>query len=186
MRKCFCIMIITPICYGYENESFKIDIPSNYIKFEYGSVYMFVNDTDEKDMGVSIFMYESKGLKKNIDSISNSEIRELANKAAGSSGEVNIVKQGKEKIGKHKAIEILSKTDDGYVEVYLLASDDHIFMVCFVGNTIDDINSKDFKEIKKSFKIKEKITNPTLIKVFVLLGVLAAVVFVMQIRNRRN
>ena len=127
-----------------------------------------------------LFTIKAEGLKKDISTMSQSEVKELIGKVV--SDDVNIIQQKKEKLGKAKALKARVLNDDTYIDMYILVSDKHILLVSFAAPTESELDSEEYLEIKKSFKMKEKTTNATFVKIGI--GALACVGGVLKFKNR--
>ena len=156
------LMFLLTICvYGFENEIYKIDIPNTYTSDTYLGSSMFTKD---KDTGIIILSVKSEGLKKDFSTMSKTEMNEIIDKLVGY--KTDIIDRKKEKLGKSKSIKArLKSKDSGYVDMYIVVSDKHVLLVGFIAPYESDLDSQEFKSIKKSFKMKERTTNATLIRV---------------------
>ena len=96
--------------------------------------------------------------------MSKSEINDLVSKITGYRTEV--ITQGKEKIGDSKAINVRvkSRTSGEYMDIYIVVSDKHVLLVDFLAKSEAELDNAEFIKIKRSFKMKEKTTNVTVIR----------------------
>lgn len=176
-------VIIITICmlavnvYAYENSTFKIDLPSDYKEMSYEGLYMFVKS---EDSGIVIYSIESEGLKKDLSSMSESEVEELIDGVL--KDDINILQQKKEKLGNAKAIKARAENDDSYLDMYIVVSDKHILLIAFTAASEAELDSEEYLEIKDSFEMKEKTTNTTLINVGI--AVVAAIALVLKFRRK--
>ena len=134
----------------------------------------------DENTGIMILTIEAGGLKKDIGSMSNSEVKELVQETFGY-GE-NILSQRKDKLGKSKAIKARVLSDETYIDTYITVSDKHIVLVNFTAENEEDLDSSEYKEIKKSFKMKEGTTNVTIIK-FVI-GIIIIVSLILKFKKK--
>ena len=162
------VLMLEMNVYGFENETYKIDIPSDYQELSSRGTAVFAK-TDHT--GITIFSIESSGLKKDINTMSQSEINEILNKLFGY--KTQVLSKGKEKLGKSKAIKARVKSEDSYMDTYIVVSDKHVLLIAFIAKDELTLDSQEFASIKKSFKMKEKTTNVTLLRggmVFLAIG----------------
>ena len=145
---------------AYETDVYKIDIPSDYMSMGYSGMDLFYKS---ENTGIMILTVESKGLKKDIGAMSNSDVKELVQDIFGYGN--NILSQRKEKLGKAQAIKVRVLEDDTYMDMYITVSDKHIVATTFIAESEAELDSREFKEIKKSFKMKEGTTNVTILKI---------------------
>ena len=140
------LCVFTINVYGYKNEVYKIDVPSDYEELSYDDSVIF---SKSENLGITILTYKSEGLKKDFNIMSKSEI---INKLFGYN--TDIIDKGKEKLGKSKAIKARVKSSDAYMDIYIVVSDKHILLVNFISDDEVYLDSQEFTDIKKSFKMK--------------------------------
>ena len=186
MKKLICITVIMilMICmltidvYAYENDIFKIDLPSDYGQVNYGNIYMFVKS---EETVIVIYTVNSVGLKKNISTMSKSDVEEIIGSVVDD--DITIIEQDKEKLGKSKAIKARVRDEENnYMDMYIVVSDKHVLLVCFMAESEAGLDSAEYLKIKKSFKMKERTTNSTVIRVLIFGAV--AVGVVLKIRKK--
>lgn len=156
------IFILGTNVYAFENSTFKMDLPSNYAEMSFEGIHVFTKD---EDTGIVIYTIEEAGFKKNISTMTKSEIKELVEGLL--KDDVTILKQGKEKLGKSKAIRARATNDGQYMDIYIVVSDKHILLIFFKAPNEAKLDSTEYLEIKSSFKMKERTTNTTLIRVVI-------------------
>lgn len=162
------ILVNTKIL-AYSDDLFKFDLPDNYEKSTYKDMYVF-SDNQNENRGIVIHTYQDKGLKKSVWEIEKSDLDKIVRYLGVGT---NIVETNKKaKLGKEKAVRVLLKDDEIYVEVYILASNKYIYIVSFVSSTQSDLNNEDYEAIKKSFKLKDRTTNPTAVYILVIVVIL--------------
>ena len=144
--------------YGYENETYKIDVPNEYKEIESNGSCIF---SKSKNLGIVILSVEANGLKKDFNTMSRTEMNQTLDRLFGYS--TNIINKEKEKIGSSKSIKARLKSSNSYMDVYIVTSDKHIMLIGFIAPTEDELDSQEYDTIKKSFKMKEKTTNVTLL-----------------------
>lgn len=171
------IFLLSTSIFAYETDVFKIDIPDDYMSMGYSGMDIFYKTENTEIMILTI---EAGGLKKDIGSMSNSEVKELVQETFGY-GE-NILSQRKDKLGKSKAIKARVLSDETYIDTYITVSDKHIVLVNFTAENEEDLDSSEYKEIKKSFKMKEGTTNVTIIK-FVI-GIIIIVSLILKFKKK--
>lgn len=162
---------------AYETDVYKIDIPSDYVSMGYSGMDLFYKS---ENTGIMIITVESKGLKKDIGAMSNSDVKELVQDTFGYGD--NILSQRKEKLGKAQAIKIRVQEDDTYMDIYMTVSDKHGVLTTFIAESEAELDSREFNEIKKSFKMKEGTTNVTIIKLIVI--IIIVVVLLLKFRKK--
>lgn len=180
----FIIMVIfTTSVYAYENDTYKIDIPNDYLEMGSDAVKMFM-----KDMSNMILIYSIES-SNNIDisEMTNDEIKEFISNFQ-SENNTNMVITGKEqtKLGKTKALHITAQQDGEYADMYLMSSNKHIVGVSFIAQNKADLESEEINSIKDSFSMKEKyIDSKTIAET---IGKVAAVLTVVIIimNKKRN
>ena len=162
----FIILFFTliPIVLGYSNDLFKFDLPEGYGVVEIKNAYTYVKASDP-DRNFIIMVTESAGLKKSVWKIDDSDMDKLVR--TFSMGAKVIETEKKAKLGKEKAIRFLLDSDGDYIEMYILASNKYIYGVIFSGKSQADLENDEYKMIKKSFKLKDRTTNPTVIYILV-------------------
>ena len=153
------VLLLTINVYGYENEIYKIDVPSDYKELGYQGSSVF---SKSEDIGITIFSKKSEGLKKDFNTMTDSEVNEIIDTLFGY--KTDIISKGKEKLGKSKSIKARVKSSDSYMDVYIVVSDKHILLIGFLAPSEAELDSQEFTSIKKSFKMKEKTTNTTLLR----------------------
>ena len=137
------IFLLSTSIFAYETDVFKIDIPDDYMSMGYSGMDIFYKT---ENTGIMILTIEAGGLKKDIGSMSNSEVKELVQETFGY-GE-NILSQRKDKLGKSKAIKARVLSDETYIDTYITVSDKHIVLVNFTAENEEDLDSSEYKEIK--------------------------------------
>ena len=177
----FFIFALTQTVFGFENDIYKIEVPSNYTKIDYKDSCIFTNSND---MGITVICVESSGIKKDINTMSRVETKEVIDSLFDSDTE--ILDQGKDKLGKAKALKARVKTSDSYMDVYIVPSDKHVILAGFVSTTESKLDSEEFKTIKNSFVLKEKLTNVTLIRVGGFIVIAAITAFGYYLKNKRK
>ena len=140
--------------FAYSNRYFSFDLPSDYVSMEYETVYLFGKKNGENTKAVMIFVIEGANVKDSLMNSTQEELDEIfAEKSEGKSYEI-ISTNRHSKLGKQEAIQIDAKTEDAYATMYLLGTDYHVYMVMFMAEQQEDMDSIDFNRIKSSFKIK--------------------------------
>lgn len=155
---------LIPIVFGYSNELFKFDLPEGYGSVEYQNTYIFAK-TDDSSRGLIVMAKEDSGLKKSVWNVDDSDLNKIVRSFSLGSNVIETEK--KAKLGKEKAIRFLLESDGDYIEMYILASNKYIYAVMFAGKSQSDFDNDEYKMIKKSFKLKDRTTNPTVIYVLV-------------------
>lgn len=188
MKKSFILSILIIIMlqisvYAYENDIYKLEVPDTYEKSEFSNSAIFTKSSLGKANTILVYVRPSAGLKKDISAMTKSDIDELVSLLVDKNGgKEELLEQKKEKLGNSKAIKIRIKraeqNDTSYMDMYVTVSDKHIVLVAFMAEDISDLDSTEYKNIKKSFKMKERTTNVTILKVagiVVVIGVMALV-----------
>ena len=161
------IIFLTTICskvLAYSDELFKFDLPSSYVNTSYNDMYLF-SDTENKNREMRIYIYEDSSLKKSVWDIEETDLNKFIRRYFGYS---NIIKTDKKaKLGKEKAVNIILRAGNEYIDFYILASNKYIYIVTFEGTSQADLNNKDYKIIKSSFKLKDSTTNPIVIYILI-------------------
>lgn len=183
------IMILEMRIYAYENDIYKLEVPDTYEMSEFSNSAIFTKSSSGKANTILVYVRASAGLKKDISAMTRSQIDELVSSLVDkSSGTEELLEQKKEKLGKAKAIKVRIKrteqNDTSYMDMYVTVSDKHIVLVAFMAGDISDLDSSEYKEIKKSFRMKEKTTNVTILKVAVIIVVVG--VIALRLRKRNN
>ena len=171
------IFFLTLNVCAFENEIYKMNIPSEYASMSYAGMDVF---TKGEEYGVVIYSFEAVGLKKNLSTMPKSEVNELLGKVI--SKDAKIIEQSKEKLGKAKSIKARVLHEESYMDVYIVVSDKHILLISFVAPNQSELDSEEYLEIKKSFKMKERTTNANLVKFGI--GAVAVVGAVFKFKNQ--
>lgn len=159
--------------FGYSNDIFEFDLPPSYESVVISDFYTFINPNDESKHGLLIYTYPDSQLKKSIWDIDDYALDKIISQYTTYNNNSIIEKDKKAKLGKEKAIRLLLKNADpltnelSYLEIYFLASDNYIYLVSFVGDSIDDFSSFNYTTIKNSFNLKDSTTNPILIYIII-------------------
>lgn len=178
----FIIMIILgKSSFGYEDELFEFDLPSNFVNMSYKDMYMFTDVESGGDRGFVIYKYENHDLKKSVWDIDDNDLKTLS-LYLGSNVSV-ISTQKRAKLGKEKAIKFILKNSSGYSESYILASNNYFYIVMFIGTSTTELNNSDYMTIKDSFKLKDPTTNYN--AVFTILGIIIVILAVI-FKSRKN
>lgn len=169
------ISILLIICstnaLAYADELFKFDLPDTYKEQESGNedTIIFV-DTKNEARGMVISKQEDKGLKKSVWDIEDRDLDRIVRTISYGSEVVETDK--KAKLGKEKAVKIILRNslfgEEQYLEMYLVASNNYVCAIVFTGETEADLDCEDYKMIKKSFKLKDRSTNP--IAIFIIIA----------------
>ena len=176
---------------AYSDELFKFDLPSTYEKNDMlnENQIAFINQENE-NKSIIIETRKSEGLKKSVWNLEDEDIDTLMARYK-IMGIENILLDKKAKLGKEKAVKFILKREnyfdesDTYLEMYLLASNKYIYVVGFSGETEADLNCEDFEMVKKSFKLKDRTTNP--IAIYILIGAVAIGIRIfITTRKQRN
>ena len=175
------IVILMPNALAYEDDIFKFDIPDSYVKIENNRFYIFKDSNSER--GIIIYTLEDHDMKKSVWDIKDSDFDRLVSYL--SLGGTTLSKNKKAKLGKEKAAEAIIASDGTYVDIYLMASNKYIYMVCFVGESQNELNHQDYQMVKKSFKLKDHTTNPTVIYILII-GIIAAIVIFTKYRKQQK
>ena len=174
---------LVPMVFGFSNDLFKFDLPEGYGNLEYNNSFVFAK-TDESGRGMIILAKEYPGLKKSVWSIEQSDMNRLVNILSGSS---NVVKTEKRaKLGKEKAIRVIVEADGSYIEMYILASNKYVYGVMFAGKSVSDFENEDYKMIKKSFKLKDRTTNPIAIYIVIAIVAFGTKPLISFLKNRKE
>ncbi len=170
---------------AYENEIFSFDLPDGYGAMEYkeGNQGMYVFAQAESKRGLIVYVKDDKALKKSVWNIEESDLNRI--KSLFSINGSNIQTDKKAKLGKEKAIKFTLNNNGEYMELYILASNNHIYMVVFTGKSNAELNNDEYKMIKDSFKLKDRTTNPTVIYILVI-GIIVAIVFFTKYRKQQK
>lgn len=158
------ISITSSITLAYEDNLFKFDLPSTYGNMSYNNMYVFANAENE-NRGMIIYVHEDTGLKKSVWDIDDSDLDKIISYLG--MGSNIVVKDDRTKLGKEKAIKVILQDDGKYLELYILASNKYIYMVTFVANSREELNNEEYGMIKKSFKLKDRTTNPVAIYILI-------------------
>lgn len=152
--------------YAYENNLYKMDIPSDYYEIgnEFGRVFM------KNDNAITVITIE-KDSKRDIYDLSDSEVKEFIDAYEQEDYGISIINQEKGKIGNKKAIHLIGKLNDGYCDMYIMNSNRHFLMVTFISDSLDGLNKEEYQKIKDSFVMKE-----TMIDYKVIVGVAAIII----------
>ena len=179
----FIVFLLVVNVFAYENEIYKIDVPDSFESVSYNESVVFVKKgaTSDSSEGIAIFAYPSSGLKKDITTMSNSDVDELLSYIVKDDQETQVMEKKKEKLGKSKALKARVKLNEDnettYMDVYITVSDKHIVLVSFMANSEVTLDNSEYNSIKKSFKMKEKTTNVTFIKAGIVILILGVVAF---------
>lgn len=170
------ISILLIICstnvLAYADELFKFDLPDTYKEQESGDedTLIFV-DTKNEARGIVISKQKDKGLKKSVWDIEDSDLDRIVRTMSYGSEVVD--KDKKAKLGKEKAVKIILRNslfgEEQYLEMYLIASNNYVCAIAFTGESEADLDCEDYKMIKKSFKLKDRSTNPVAIFIIIAL-----------------
>jgi hypothetical protein len=178
----FSIMVILmPSVLAYENDKFQFELPDNYIKVDGDDVYIFTDPNSER--GMIIYTKEDHNLKKSAWNIDDDDFDRLV--AMLSLGGRTVSKNKRAKLGKEKAAEAMIESNGTYIDVYIMASNKYIYMVCLVGESKSDLECSDFQKIKKTFKLKDHTTNPTVIYILVI-GIVVAISLFLKNKKQKG
>ena len=167
---------------GYEDELFKFDLPSNFANISYQEFYMFADTTAPQGRGFMIYAYKDTGIKKSVWDIDDLDLEMLIRRLGYG---VNIIKKDKrEKLGKEKAVKVTISESGKYGEIYILASNNYVYMVMFIGDSLSDLNSSDYQTIKDSFELKDATTNFK--AVYIIVSIVIIIVSFAIATKRRN
>ena len=158
-----------------------MELPEEYGCIEYQKMYVFANG-DNSDRGFIIYVKDDIGLKKSVWDIDKSDLDRLVSLLAVGSNIVSTDR--KAKLGSEKAVKVTLEEDGDYLEVYILASNKYIYMVMFTGKSEADLNNSDYAMVKKSFKLKDRTTNPIVIYVLIAMIGIGIKVFISMRKNR--
>ena len=147
----------------------------------YQNMYIFV-DSENENKGVMIYTEPSIGLKKSVWNIEQSDLDNAISVIGNDIVEID----KRAKLGKEKAIRVIVKEDDYYIETYVLASNKYIYIVGFISDNLSDLENSDYEMIKSSFKLKDKTTNPIAIYMLIIIAIIAIRVFFMCRKNKNR
>lgn len=168
---------------AYSDDLFKFDLPSSYANLSYDGMNVFV-DAENPERGIMIFARKDSGLKKSVWNIDDSDLNSLL-RILGRG--YNIIETNKKsKLGKEKAVNVVLKDATGYFDIYILASNKYIYMVTFTGTSESELENDDYKMIKKSFKLKDRTTNPTVIYILIAIVGIGIRCFISYRKNNRK
>lgn len=162
----FSVVILTGVC-AYSNELFKFDLPSSYVELSYNNMYIYA-DSDNGDRGMIIYAEKDMRVKKSVWDIEERDIQRIINSSYMGNNVINTDRRAK--LGKEKAIKMILEEDGNYIEMYILASNKYSYSVIFTGTTQSDLDNSDYAMIKKSFKLKDRTTNP--IGIYILITII--------------
>lgn len=174
-------MLIYSNVFAYSDDLFEFDMPSTYGNLSYQNMRVFT-DGANSNRNMVIYFKESKGLKKSVWSIKDSDIDLLVRKLGMGNNIIKIDKRAK--FGEEKAIKVIVKYDDSYFEFYILVSNKYVYMVYFVSDTPEGLESSDFQMIKKSFKLKDRTTNSVVIYVLIIIAIIGIKMFFTVRKNK--
>ena len=160
--------------FGFSDDLFEFDLPSDYGNLSYNGIYVFSSSTDS-NRGMLIYTSDDTKMKKSVWDISNSDFNKLVSQIASPSNIVTTDKRAK--LGKEKAIKVTLRESGEYMDIYMLASNKYIYMIAFKGKTLADLSNSDYTMIQNSFKLKDHTTNFKLIYIFVIVGLIAIRLF---------
>ena len=175
--------LLSTICFGFSDDLFEFDLPSDFGNVSHNGIYAFVSSKDS-NKSMLIFTANDTKIKKSVWDIDDSDFNQLVNKLASSSNIVNTDKRAK--LGKEKAVKVTVRdSSSGYMDIYILASNKYLYMVSFRGKTLADLNNSDYTMIKNSFKLKDHTTNYKLIYILVIVVLLAIRLFLIFRKKRK-
>jgi len=164
----FSILAITNVL-AYEDDLFKFDLPDNYKNMSYNNeLVAFVNENNE-DLGIIIAIHEDKGLKKSVWDIEESDLNTFTNLLFTKDQIIEIEKRSK--LGNEKAIKYIVGDEELYMELYVLASNKYVYIVTFTGKTISDLSNPDYRQMQKSFKLKDSTTDANVVYMLVFIAI---------------
>lgn len=167
---------------GYEDELFKFDLPSNFANASYKDLYIFADTTDSQGRGFLIYAYQNSNIKKSVWDIEDSDLEMLIRRLGYN---MNIIEQDKRaKLGKEKAVKVTISESGQYGEIYILASNNYVYMAMFIGDSLSDLNSSDYQTIKDSFELKDATTNFK--AVYIIVSIVIIIVSFAIATKRRN
>lgn len=135
----------------YDEENFKIEIPTNYkqvvVGDEKNKIYTYVNEAN-KDISYMIF--------QNKDTSYAKEFKDVDSLPATFRG---ISKYENKKFNGYDAIYTEMEKGKDYMQMYLVYSNNYNYGIAVIGNKDKIVDSKEVKEVYKSFKIKDSRFN---------------------------
>ena len=147
------LLMFTTDVYAYENSTYKIDIPNNYLQVGNEDIKIFMKD---KSNMICVYSMEVKN-NRDIASLSNTELKEVISTFEKTSdSNMQIIDNEKGKLGNTKALHLSVQQNGLYGDLYLMSSNKHYIVVLFMSENKEDLNSTEFIKIKDSFKMKEK------------------------------
>lgn len=165
---------------AFSDDLFSFDLPSSYTNLTYQGNYVFAN-TNDSNKGFVIIAKPNTEIKKSVWKIDKSDLDKLV-RTLGYKADV-ISTNRKAKLGKEKAVELVLKKGNEYMDLYILASNKYIYAVMFNGKSEADLKNDDYSTIKNSFKLKDRTTNYQAIYYIVIIII---AVISMYFRNKKN
>lgn len=174
-------IILSNICLGYEDELFKFDLPSTFANMSYQNMYIFGDTTGRTERGFIIYAQENDEMKKSVWDVDDDDLDDIIRSLSYGS---NIIEKNKRaKLGKERAIQIILYESGTYIELYILASNNYIYIVTFIGESEADLENSDYKMIKDSFELKDATTN---FKVIFIIGFIIIILIIFYLSARRR
>lgn len=176
------VILIQGICYGFSDELFEFELPENYGKFIYEGVYAFA-DTNNKEKGITIVAKENSDIKKSVWDVEDSDLNTLTYAIADKDKIKEIDKRAK--LGEEKAIMFYIEDGENFSEIYLVASNNYIYIITMIAPTKTELNSLDFRDFKDTFKLKDRTTNYKAIEIIILI-VVVLVSFIIKTKKKNR
>lgn len=176
------VILIQGICYGFSDELFEFELPENYGKFIYEGIYAF-SDANNKEKGITIVAKENSDIKKSVWDVEDSDLDTLTYAIADKDEIKKIDKRAK--LGEEKAIMFYVEDGENFSEIYLVASNNYIYIITMIAPTKTELNSLDFREFKDTFKLKDRTTNYKAIEIIILI-VVVLVSFIIKTKKKNR
>ena len=139
--------------FAYSNQYFSMDIPSDYSKMEQKTMWLFISKSSEVK-AIFIYAVPGRNVNKSLKKLSQKEIDDIFAETSQDKDYKIVSTNRNAKLGKEDAIQIDAQSEKAYMNMYILANDQYVYVVMFIAENEETINDTEFSRIKKSFKIK--------------------------------
>lgn len=197
------LILINPITvFGYEDKTYKINIPEAYQKDEKSNTWTKKDDkksttiiieVENNSSNIDFSEYTNDKITKNkyLDQLKSSfiKLKDNVNISASNIEVININGFNAIKVNVNSSFKVEDKYDSSiYQTQYILASQNYIYYIIISSSDADNLNSTEIDSMVKSLQIKDELPkkDDSLTKYYLTLAIIVSLGVLVLVCSRRK
>lgn len=197
------LILINPITvFGYEDKTYKINIPGAYQKDEKSNTWTKKDDkksttiiieVENNSSNIDFSEYTNDKITKNkyLDQLKSSfvKLKDNVNISASNIEVININGFNAIKVNVNSSFKVEDKYDSSiYQTQYILASQNYIYYIIISSSDADNLNSTEIDSMVKSLQIKDELPkkDDSLTKYYLTLAIIVSLGVLVLVCSRRK